>query len=44
MGPVLGPHARTDRTWDTRVVEPRLPAPEGGQLGEEQCLTPLLPC
>ena len=28
MGPVLGPHARTDRTWDTRVAEPRLPAPD----------------
>ena len=42
-GPMLGPHARTDRTWDTRVVEPRLPAPEDGQLGEEQRLTPDAP-
>ena len=40
MGPVLGPHARTDRTWDTRVAESRLPAPEGGRLGEGQRLTP----
>ena len=43
MGPVLGPHARTDRTWDTRVAEPRLPAPEGGRLGEGQRLTPDAP-
>ena len=40
MGPVLCPHACTDRTWDTRVAEPRLCAPEGGQLGEGQRLTP----
>ena len=38
MEPVLGPHARTDRTWDTRVAEPRLPAPEGGWQGEGQRL------
>ena len=36
MGPVLGPHARTSRTRDTPVAEPRLSAkederPEGGQ-------------
>ena len=31
VGPVLGPHARTDRTRDTRVAEPRLPAPEDGR-------------
>ena len=43
MGPVLGPHARTDRTRDTRVAEPRLPAPEDGQPGEEQRLTPDAP-
>ena len=43
MGPVLGPHARTDRTRDTRVVEPRLPAPEDGRLGEGQRLTPDAP-
>ena len=39
----LGPHARTDRTWDTRVAEPRLPAPEDGQPGELQRLTPDAP-
>ena len=39
MGPVLGPHARTDHTRNTRVVEPRPPAPEDGRLGEGQRLT-----
>ena len=43
LGPVLGPHARTDRTPDTRVVEPRLPAPEDGRSGEGQRLTPDAP-
>ena len=43
MRPVLGPHARTDRTWDTRVAEPRLPAPEDGRPGEGQRLTPHAP-
>ena len=43
MGPVQGPHARTDRTWDTRVAEPRLPAPEDGRQGEGQRLTPDAP-
>ena len=43
MGPVLRPHARTDRTRDTRVAEPRLPAPEDGRLGEGQRLTPGAP-
>ena len=38
-GLVLGPHARTDRIWDTRVAEPRLPAPEDGRPGEGQRLT-----
>ena len=38
-GPLLGPHTRTDRTRDTRVAEPRLPAPEDGQPGEGQRLT-----
>ena len=42
-GPMLGPHARTDRTRDTRVAEPRPPAPEGGRLGEGQRLTPDAP-
>ena len=43
VGPVLGPHARTDRTRDTRVAEPRLPAPKDGRLGEGQRLTPDAP-
>ena len=43
VGPVLGPPARNDRTWDTRVAEPRLPAPEDGRLGEGQRLTPDAP-
>ena len=43
MGPVLGPHACTDRTRDTWVAEPRLPAPGDGRLGEGQRLTPDAP-
>ena len=43
VGPVLGPHARGDRTRDTRVGEPWLPAPEDGRPGEEQRLTPDAP-
>ena len=43
VGPVLGPHARFDRTRDTRVTEPWLPAPEDGQPGEGQRLTPGAP-
>ena len=43
VGPVLGPHARTDRTRDTRVAEPWLPAPEDGRPGEGQPLTPGAP-
>ena len=43
VGPVLGPHTRTDRTRDTRVAEPRLPAPEDGRPGEGQRLTPDAP-
>ena len=43
MGPVLGPHARIDRTRDTRVAEPWLPAPEDGRSGEGQRLTPGAP-
>ena len=43
VGPVLAPHARTDRTRDTRVAEPRLPAPEDGRPGEGQRLTPDAP-
>ena len=43
VGPVLGPHARTDRTWDTWVTEPWLPAPEDRRPGEGQRLTPGAP-
>ena len=43
VGPVLGPQARTNRTQDTRVAEPRLPAPEDGRPGEGQRLTPDAP-
>ena len=43
VGPVLAPHARTDRTRDTRVAEPRLPAPGDGRPGEGQRLTPGAP-
>ena len=43
VGPVLGPHARADRTRATRVAEPRLPAPEDGRPGEGQRLTPDAP-
>ena len=43
VGPVLGPHARTDRIPDTRVAEPRPPAPEDGRPGEGQRLTPDAP-
>ena len=43
VGPVLGPHARTDCTRDTRVAEPWLPAPEDGRHGEGQRLTPDAP-
>ena len=39
VGKMQGPQARTNRTRDTRVAEPRLPAPEDGQSGEGQCLT-----
>ena len=43
MGPLLGPHARTNRTRDTRVAETRLPAPEDGRPGGGQRLTPDAP-
>ena len=43
VGPVLGPHARIDRSRDTRVADARLPAPEDGRLGEGQRLTPDAP-
>ena len=43
VGPVLGPHACTDRTRNTRVAVPRLPAPEDGRSGEGQRLTPDAP-
>ena len=43
VGPVPSPHARTDRTRDTRDAEPWLPAPEDGWPGEGQSLTPGAP-
>ena len=43
VGPVLDPHASTDRTRDTRVAEPWPPAPEDGRPGEGQRLTPDAP-
>ena len=43
VGLVLGPHAHTDRTRDTRVAEPWLPAPEDGRSGEGRRLTPDAP-
>ena len=43
VGPLLSPHARTDRTRDTRDAEPWLPAPEDGRPGEGQRLTPCAP-
>ena len=43
VGPVLGPHARTNHTRDTGVAEPWLPAPEAGRPGEGQRLTPDAP-
>ena len=43
MEPVLGPHARTDRTRNTQVAVPWLPAPEDGRSGEGQRLTPDAP-
>ena len=43
MEPVLGPHARTDRTRNTWGAVPRLPAPEDGRSGEGQRLTPDAP-
>ena len=43
VGPVRGPHARINRTRDTRVTEPCLPAPEDGRPGEGQRLTPSAP-
>ena len=43
VGPVLGHHARTYRTRNTRVAEPWLPAPEDGRPGEGQRLTPDAP-
>ena len=43
VGLVPGLHARTNRTQDTRVAEPRLPAQEDGRPGEGQRLTPDAP-
>ena len=38
VGPGLGLHACTDRTWNTPVADTRLPAPEDGRPGEGQRL------
>ena len=35
VGPVLGPHARTNRTQDTLIAELRLPASEDGRPGRD---------
>ena len=43
VGPVLGSHAHTNRTRDTRVAEPRLPAPVDGRPREGKRLTPDAP-
>ena len=43
VGPVLGPHARYDRTRDTRVAEPQLPPLGDVRPGEGQRLTPDAP-
>ena len=43
MEPVLGPHAHTNRTRNTRVAVPRLPAPGDVRSGEGQRLTPDAP-
>ena len=43
MGPVLGPHAGTDRTRDTRVAENWLPTPKDERPGEGQHLIPGAP-
>ena len=43
VGPMLGPRARTDRTRNTPVAEPWLPAPEDERPGEGQRLTPDAP-
>ena len=42
-GAGAGSHARTSRTWDTRVAEPWPPAPEDGRPGDGQRLTPDAP-
>ena len=43
VGLLLGPHAHTNRTRDTRVAEPRQPAPEVGRPEEGHRLTPDAP-
>ena len=43
VGQVPGRHARTERTRNTGIAEPRLPAPEDGPPGEGQRLTPDAP-
>ena len=36
VGPVLGPHARTDRTRDTRVADPGYPLQRTGRRGRDR--------
>ena len=43
VGPVLGPYARTQRTRDAQIAEPRPPSPEDGRSGEGQRLTSDVP-
>ena len=40
MGPVLGPHAHTNRARETRAAAPWLPAPMDGRPREGQRLSP----
>ena len=42
-GAGAGPHPHTNRIRNTRVAEPRLPAPEDGRSGEGERLTPDAP-
>ena len=43
MGPLLDPHANTNRDQDTWTAEPMLPAPEDERPAEGQGLTPDAP-
>ena len=43
VGPVLGPHAHTNRTQHIPVAKPRPPVPEDGRQGKGQRRTPDAP-